>query len=353
MIKSDEAQNLIDCLNTAVLIFDQDLTLCGINTSGENLLSTSFRIVRRQAVEALISGFPIGEHMREAVETGQPFTQRDLKLKFTGGKIVNVDCTVTPVSNDHTGEGILLEMSVVDRHHRIVREEKMISQQHATSALVQGIAHEIKNPLGGLRGAAQLLERELSSESHKEYTRIIIEEADRLSKLVDQMWGPTNMPHMEQINIHEVVEHVRQLVATEIPETVGIVCDYDPSLPDVFADRDHLIQAQLNIVKNAVQAVSNSGAILLRTRSERQFTIGPKRHRLVIRIDVVDDGPGIPGNIKDEVFYPMVTGRPGGTGLGLSIAQSLIHRIGGLIEFSSHPGETIFTTWLPVEDKTE
>lgn len=347
MIKSKEARQLIDSLNTAVLIFDADLKLCAINASGESLLSSSARTVCGQSPESLFPGTDLERGMRGALETGQPFTARDLTVRVSGC-VLKVDCAVTPITGLQKNARLLVEITVVDRHNRIVREEHILSQHHATRSLMQGIAHEIKNPLGGIRGAAQLLQKQLVEDKHKEYLRVIIEEADRLRKLVDRMWGPINMPQKTKVNVHEVIEHVRRLVEAEVPETVQIVRDYDPSLPETVADRDQLIQAQLNIVRNAVHAVGNHGRITLRTRSERQFTLGPRRYRLVLRLDVIDDGPGIPNDLQEHVFYPLVTGSPKGTGLGLSIAQSLVHLHGGLIEFSSKPGETIFTTWLPL-----
>ncbi|MBD3619553.1 MAG: PAS domain-containing sensor histidine kinase, partial [Chromatiales bacterium] len=200
-----------------------------------------------------------------------------------------------------------------------------------------------------LRGAAQLLENELDDEELKEYTRIIIGEADRLQNLVDRMLGPNSLPRIREINIHEVLEHVRSLVGVEAPPDVHLVTDYDPSIPPVAGDRDQLIQVVLNLVRNAVHAVGDTGTITLRTRVQRQYTIGQTRHKLVASIDVIDDGPGIPEEIREKVFFPMVSGKAEGTGLGLSIAQSLINQHGGLIEYESRPGRTQFTILLPVE----
>jgi two-component system nitrogen regulation sensor histidine kinase GlnL len=247
----------------------------------------------------------------------------------------------------------LVELLQVDRHLRIAREENLIAQQSTARALVRGLAHEIKNPLGGLRGAAQLLERELPDESLTEYTRIIIDEADRLQLLVDRMLGPNSLPNKRELNVHEVLERVRALVQGELPAAIRIQRDYDPSIPPLQADRDLLIQAVLNIVRNAVQALGESGVITLRTRTQRQFTIGSRRHRLVARLEIVDNGPGIPPELIEQIFYPMVTGRSDGTGLGLSIAQSLVNQHGGLIECASRPGETVFTLLLPLESKDE
>jgi two-component system nitrogen regulation sensor histidine kinase GlnL len=265
---------------------------------------------------------------------------------------MTVDCTVTPISEPQHKE-LLVELLHVDRHLRIIREENLLAQHQATRALARGLAHEIKNPLGGLRGAAQLLERELNNEALKEYTGIIIGEADRLQNLVNRMLGPNTLPQKRLINIHQVLEHVRSLVSAEAPPGVHIVRDYDPSIPELNADPDQLIQAVLNIVRNAVQAVGDHGEITLRTRTLRQYTIGQRRHKLVIRIDVIDNGPGIPPDMMESIFYPMVTGRPEGTGLGLPIAQFLISQHGGLIECASRPGFTTFTLLLPLESDDE
>jgi two-component system nitrogen regulation sensor histidine kinase GlnL len=216
--------------------------------------------------------------------------------------------------------------------------------------LIRGLAHEVKNPLVGLRGAAQLLERRLDEAELREYTQVIIGEADRLQALVDRMLGPATLPQHVELNIHEVLERVRQLVEAEAG--LAIDADYDPSIPDLVGDRDQLIQAMLNLLRNAVQSVDGEGRVAIRSRSHRQVTIGQQRHRLVIGIDVIDDGPGIPAEMVESIFYPMVTGRVGGTGLGLSIAQELIHRHGGLIECTSRPGETVFRVLLPLEGVT-
>jgi two-component system nitrogen regulation sensor histidine kinase GlnL len=216
---------------------------------------------------------------------------------------------------------------------------------------MRGLAHEVKNPLGGIRGAAQLLERELGEAHQREYTQIIIGEADRLRKLVDRMLGPRGQQTLSLFNVHEVLEHVRQVVEIEAGQAVTIHRDYDPSLPDLEADRDQLIQALLNVVRNAAQAASGRGGnVTLRTRAQRKFTIGPVMRRLVIRIDIIDDGPGVDPALADSIFFPMVSGRAEGSGLGLPIAQSLVNRQGGLIDFTSTPGNTVFTIWLPLRN---
>jgi two-component system nitrogen regulation sensor histidine kinase GlnL len=242
-----------------------------------------------------------------------------------------------------------VELEQVDRHLRISMEEQLVAQQNAARMLLRGLAHEIKNPLGGLRGAAQLLEGELDDEELREYTKIIMEESDRLQSLVDRMLAPNKPPRKSRLNIHRILERVRQLVQVEAPPGVLLERDYDPSLPLVDGDSDQLIQAILNIVRNAAQAVGKTGRIVIRTRIHRQVTVGYRCSRRAVKIDVVDDGPGISPELMGQMFYPMVTGRADGTGLGLSIAQSLIHQHGGFIECSSEPGNTVFSIFLPLE----
>ena len=248
---------------------------------------------------------------------------------------------------------LLIEIQGRDRLLKISREEQIISKQETTRELVRGLAHEIKNPLGGIRGAAQLLSRTVPDNSLDEYTNIIIEEADRLRDLVDRLLGSNQLPKQEATNIHEVLERVCQLVAVEQVGSLHIVRDYDPSIPEFISDKSQLIQATLNICRNAVQAMVESETVKptlkLKTRTKSQFTIGNQRHRLVAHITIEDNGPGIPAQLKDNLFYPMVSGRAAGTGLGLSIAQSLINQHNGIIEYDSEAGRTAFSIYLPLK----
>jgi two-component system nitrogen regulation sensor histidine kinase GlnL len=264
---------------------------------------------------------------------------------------VIVDCSVSPwISGRAAVTHVLIELTSVERHQRIQLEENILIQNQATTALMRGLAHEVKNPLGGIRGAAQLLERELEDQRLAEYTQIIIGEADRLRTLVDRMLGPHAALERRRVNIHDVLEHVRQLVHAEYAGAVVITRDYDPSLPELTGDRDQLIQAFLNLLSNAARAVGSSQeSITVRTRAQRKFTIADKVHRVVIRVDIIDTGPGVPAEIADSIFYPMVSGHADGSGLGLPLAQAMINRQGGLIGFSSEPGHTEFNVWLPLE----
>jgi two-component system, NtrC family, nitrogen regulation sensor histidine kinase GlnL len=349
--KSSIERKVLENLNTAVLLFDEDLRLVYINPAGEVLFAVSARHVLGLRAGDLINcpDDRVEPRFREALATRHPFTEREVNIHLTDGRTITVNCTVLPLHQFDTRVELLVELHQVDRQLRITREEHLISQHQATQALIRGLAHEIKNPLGGLRGAAQLLERELPEPSLCEYTRIIIDEADRLQKLMDRMLGPNRLPQERRINIHHVLEHVRGLLLAECPSGPEITRDYDPSIPELLADPDRLIQAVLNLVRNAAAAAGQDGHIVLRTRVMRQFTIGNRRHRLVLRVEVEDDGPGIPPDLQERVFFPMVSGQPGGTGLGLSIAQELINHHGGLIECESRPGKTQFFVYLPLE----
>jgi two-component system nitrogen regulation sensor histidine kinase GlnL len=343
---------ILESLSTAVLVFDHALRLSYLNPAGEMLLAVSARQAGGQRLPDLLPGTAaLAERLEQAVIDDQPYTEHELHLHLPTGSDITVDCVVTPMLDQ--GNDLLVELIQVDRHLRIAREENLLEQHQAARQLVRGLAHEIKNPLGGLRGAAQLLERELHNEDLKEYTRIIIGEADRLRSLVNRMLGPNQLPQMRPCNIHQIVEHVRNLVAAEDHPALELIRDYDPSIPDFLADPEQLIQAVLNIVRNAAQALGGTGRIRLRTRTQRQFTIGQKRHKLVVRVDVIDNGPGIPPEMLETIFYPMVTGHAEGTGLGLSIAQSLVNVHGGIIECSSRPGHTEFTLYLPLEPLDE
>lgn len=347
--KPELLQRLIENLHTAVMLLDRELRLRYLNPAGEMLFAVSLRRVTGADATELLRNSGLVEALRAVVRSGHPFTERELVLELAADRRVTVDLTVIPLSDPHHEREILVELSQVDRQIRIVREEAILAQSSATRALVRGLAHEIKNPLGGLRGAAQLLERELNNEELKEYTRVIISEADRLQNLMNRMLGPNSLPQKRFINIHEALERVRQVVSAEAPAGVRVLRDYDPSIPEIEADADQLIQALMNLVRNAIQAVGDRGNVTLRTRAMRQYTIGPTRHKLVGRIEVIDDGPGIAPEMKESVFLPMVSGRVGGTGLGLPIAQSLINAHGGLIECESQPGRTVFTVLLPLE----
>ena len=345
---------LLDNLTTATLLLNAELRLEYMNPAAEMLLAVSGQRSHGQFISELFTESTEAlSSLRQAVEQAHPFTKREAQLTSLTGQTITVDYAVTPILNQ--GQTLLLlEVHPRDRMLRITKEEAQLSKQETTKMLVRGLAHEIKNPLGGIRGAAQLLARELPEEGLRDYTNVIIEEADRLRNLVDRMLGSNKLPSLAMTNIHEVQERVCSLFEAESQGCITLVRDYDPSLPDVLVDREQMIQAVLNIVRNAMQAISSQnelrlGRITLRSRALRQFTIGHVRHRLVARVEIIDNGPGIPPELQDTLFYPMVSGRPDGTGLGLAITQNIISQHQGLIECESHAGHTAFSIYLPLE----
>lgn len=262
-----------------------------------------------------------------------------------------VDCRVSMLQQPGQPDALLLEMSDVTRRNRISRENALLIQHGAGRQMIRQLAHEIKNPLGGLRGAAQLLERQLASDELKEYTDVIISEADRLAALVDTLLGPGGPPNKQLLNVHELLEYVIRLVQAELGEHITVRRDYDPGLPEINLDRDQMVQALLNLVQNAATALEGRGSITLRSRAIMNFTIGEHRYPVVASIEVEDDGAGIPPELQDSIFYPLVTSKADGHGLGLSAAQELIGRHGGLIEFESRPGRTVFQVRIPLNNE--
>ena len=348
-LKENPVSAVIDNLTTAVVVINTAMKVLYLNSAAEMLFAISARRITGSPIREIFPAEPAFiERLGKVFKIGQGFSEHEMALVLPSNKRITVDCSVS-IDDCDADQCLFVEMKQQDRHLRISREERLLAQNVATRQLVRGFAHEVKNPLGGLRGAAQLLEAELPNQELKEYTQIIIGEADRLQKLVDEMLGPNSLPKKQLINIHEVLERVRSLVLAEVPEGVMLNRNYDISIPEFVADKDQMIQAILNIVRNAVQAMEGHGTIELKTRVERQFTIGNVRHRHIVRIDITDDGPGIPEEMQQRIFYPMVTSRAEGTGVGLSIAQSLVNRHGGLIECTSSPDNTCFSIMVPIE----
>lgn len=336
-------------MSTAIIILDRDLLIRIMNPAAEHLLGISqTRAVRQPLLHLIGDSEDMLAALHRALETGATFAN---ELRLPASKIHSeerlVDCRVSPLARPEQDVALLIEMSDVTRRSRISRENALLIQHGAGRQMIRQLAHEIKNPLGGLRGAAQLLERQLLDDEQREYTQVIISEADRLAALVDTLLGPGGPPNKQPLNVHELLEYVVRLIEPALGPAVTLHRDYDAGLPDVELDRDQMVQAVLNLVQNALTAVEGNGRIVLRTRALLNFTIGDTRHAVVASIEVEDDGPGVARDLRDSIFYPLVTGRPDGTGLGLPMAQELISRHGGLIEFESRPGRTVFQVRIP------
>ncbi len=338
----------LELLATAVVALDEDFVVRYANPAAENLFATPAKGLIGQRLPDLFSErAELAHALEQARTTHWDYSAQNVTYARAGRDPLPLSCMLTRIDAAGPaafGTVLLAELRPIEEQLRQAREDRLVSGQQSNRELIRNLAHEIKNPLGGLRGSAQLLERELKPEL-REYTQVIIKEADRLQNLMDRMLTPHRAPRIEALGIHEVLERVRSLIHAEFPP-VRIERDYDPSLPDVMGDREQLIQALLNIARNAAQA--GSQGIVFRTRALRQITILKQRHKLALELQVVDDGPGIPEEIQDRIFNPLVSGREGGSGLGLSLAQTFVQYHGGVVEFETRPGRTIFRILLPL-----
>jgi two-component system nitrogen regulation sensor histidine kinase GlnL len=334
----------LDLLSTAIVLVDARLVVRHVNPAAENLFAVSSRQLLGHPLQRLV-GDPaeLNAALDNALKNNWSYTGHNILIKHAPDAELHVDCTVTPI--DAGSARLLLEVRPIDQQLKAAREEQLAQQQQANRELVRNLAHEIKNPLGGIRGSAQLLERELESEPLKEYTQVIIEEADRLQDLMQRLLSSHRVMQPALVNIHEILERVRRLIHAEYHD-VAVRRDYDTSLPDITGDREQLLQAILNISRNAAQAMKGKGEIIFRTRAARQVTLAKKHYQLALELQVIDNGPGIPEEIRDRIFYPLVSGRENGSGLGLTIAQSFVQQHGGTIEVTSRPGRTCFSLML-------
>jgi len=350
----------LDLLATAVVLLDEDLRVRYVNAAAESLFGFGQRSVNDQRIGELFAGaLALETKLAQAILDHRGFSDQDLILTRAAHEPLHLNCIATPF--DGLQRGLLLELRHIDQQLRIEREEQRLTQHQANRELIRNLAHEIKNPLGGLRGSAQLLERELERPDLREYTQVIIKEADRLQSLMDRLLTPHRLPHHDRLNIHEVCERVRTLILAEFPEGIRIRRNYDTSLPEFDGDREQLIQAVLNIVRNAAQALQSErksaaaaalngpGQIEIQTRIGRQVTLARRRYRLALELQVADNGPGIPADIRDRIFFPLVSGRAGGSGLGLTLAQTFVQHHQGVIECESQPGRTRFRIVLPLK----
>ena len=341
----------LELLATAVVMIDASHQIVYVNPAAENLFELSKKQLVGHSLADVFndSAGALATAIGKAVASGASYTEQELELAAGSKPKLHLTCTVSPV--DTPDAALMLELRHIDQQLKIAREERLLEQQQANRELIRNLAHEIKNPLGGIRGAAQLPERELDRPPLIEYTQVIIGEADRLQSLVNRLLTPHRVPTYRRTNIHELLVRVKGVVQAEFPQ-IPIGCDFDTSLPEFDADPEQLTQAVMNIVRNAAQALAGTTAgpqIRLTTRVARYITLARKRHRLGIAVAIADNGPGVPEAIKDKIFYPLVSGREGGSGLGLTIAQTFIAQHSGAIECDSTPGRTVFTILLPLE----
>jgi len=346
-------ERLFDALATAVVVLDAEDCVWQMNTAAEGLLGISLKRAMGKSFEELAPGLEgLSALCKRARAEQQSFGQAlRIMAPQRDGTELELSARVSP-ANDGSSDMLLIELFDTTQRHHLDRESALVTQRGASRRMLSQLAHEIRNPLGGLRGAAQLLERELENPSLHEFTQVIIGEADRLESLVAGLLGPGSRPDMQPANLHEVLEYIARLVCSEEPQ-IELQRDYDPSLPDLLMDRDQLTQALLNLMRNAAQAIKGNGVVILRTRVGTNQILSNRLHRVVAVVEIEDNGPGVPEDITDTIFYPLVTGRKDGTGIGLPLAQELVTRHRGLIEFSSRPGKTVFSVSLPVLEATD
>ena len=349
------AWQAFDHLATMVAVVHRDGNCLFANSAFENVLGLSRRNVQRGS---LFDWFVESQLVRDTVSA---VARNDFATSRFDGQLrrplqVHGDPLPVHLVDDDVDrpDQVIVELVEIEQQTRQDREERALGQAQANKELIRNLAHEIKNPLGGIRGAAQLLEMEVESRALTEYTQVIINEADRLQALVDRLLAPHRKPHVvSDVNIHEVCERVRSLILAEFPRGLQVRRDYDISIPDFRGDREQLIQAVLNIAHNAAQALverisQGDAGIILRTRIARQVTLGKQRYRLALELHIEDNGPGVPESIRDRIFYPLVSGRDGGSGLGLTLAQTFVQQHQGMIECESQPGQTIFKIVIPL-----
>ena len=346
---ADPAQRILDALKAALVCLDGKGRITYVNATAETLFDNSAASLCGRSFASLLSQAEpssIGERLAQGPVA---MTEHEAVITLANGKSFVADYSIYPRGEPESDGELLLEIRLAERQAQFAREEFNQLQQQATQQLARGLAHEINNPLGGIRGAAQLLQRELDRPDWIEYTEVIISEVDRLQSLINNMLGPGTQPHRERIVIYEVLEHIYKIIHAAEPDRIEIERDYDPSIPPLMADRDMLIQAFLNIARNAVQAIEGEGRITFKTRVARHFTVGQVMHPLVVQVDISDTGHGIARELGETIFLPMITDKPDGSGLGLPIAQEIISRHGGTINLQSSDTGTTFSIFLPLE----
>ena len=343
-----DPQQLVSNLSTAVLLVDDQLLIQFANPAAAQLFNQGLsKLTGSQLTENYLAFDTDTQRFIEAIQQGKHLAVNNTLLATLDGVERTLDLTLSPYRSNLS----ILELRIIDQQKQIEQQLNQDAQQQAARFMVRNLAHEIKNPLGGLRGAAQLLAKQAQGGEYHEFTNMIIEQADRMTSLVDKLLGPQKPTPHELHNIHQIAEKVLKLVDVTLPQNISLKRDYDPSLPEIAMDAAQIQQALLNLLQNAVQAIAKqAGCITVKTRTRHQVTVGDKRYKAVMELSVIDDGPGVPADLKDTLFYPMVTGRAEGTGLGLSIAHNIARLHQGRIDCESMPGHTIFSLTLPIKE---
>ena len=346
---TDTGLRILDTLNSSILCLDSERCITYVNAAGEALFESSASNLVGRRFDSLLSQVEPSSILSKLGLDSIAFTEHEAAITLADGRAIIADYSIYPLDGQTADDELVLEIRQFEHQAQFAQDELNQLQQQATQQLARGLAHEVNNPLGGIRGAAQLLQRALDRPEWTEYTEVIISEVDRLQSLTSKMLVPGSKMKRAEVNILEVLEHIRKIIVAAEPDRIMIRRDYDPSIPEIMADRDMLIQAFLNIARNAVQAIEGSGEITFKTRVGRQFTIGQITHPLVVQVDITDSGRGIPPDLGETIFLPMITDKPEGSGLGLPIAQEIISRHGGTIHLHSSDCGTTFSTILPME----
>jgi two-component system nitrogen regulation sensor histidine kinase GlnL len=342
-------ESLLDSMHTAVVLLDVKGHIEYFNAAAASLFNRSKEKLRLKLIHQLLPEIS-AELIERVVISQQPLSLRNLDYYQLGRLVCRMDCLATPIVNvKGESEAIVVEMLAKDRQLEIQHEFDLQQQQEALDLMMRGVAHEIKNPLAGIKGVVQLLALELGKDK-QEFTQMLSKEVERLTRIVDEMLGPKRILELEPVNLHQSLGQVLNLLRNDQPR-VNWVVDWDPSIPNVMADGGYLSQIWLNLFKNAEEALEGqaNAQVTIRTRVERRVTIAGKVHKLMARVEIEDNGAGIPIELQEQIFYPMVTTKAKGNGLGLSVSQSLMRRMGGLIKVHSMPGETVFTLYLPLD----
>lgn len=350
-LPDDVGLRILDTLNSSILRVDGQGLVNYVNAAAEALFDSSAASLVGHRFSDLLSQLEPSSILTRLELDAIAFTEHEATITLTNGKSILADYSVYPFEAEPMGDEILIEIRPLTRQAQFAQDELNQMQKQASQQLARGLAHEINNPLGGIRGAAQLLQRALDRPEWTEYTEVIINEVDRLQSLTSNMLVPESQLQCAPVNILEILEHIRKIILAADPDHISVHRDYDPSIPELNADRDMLIQAFLNIARNAVQAIDGNGEITFKTRVERQYTIGQTTHPLVVQVDITDSGRGIAPQLGEAIFLPMVTDKAEGSGLGLPIAQELISRHGGAIHLQSSDSGTTFSTILPLDLK--